>query len=163
MPQFIIPPAIHEKIKEEGLHSVLTAVRTARGRGWDFTISEVEMVLFTDMKYAYLYTISSGADARAYIAALAPISKVSPPFKKFLLWNWRKDERKESVCEKAKAFIGACGDAPIRENAMILPNKVEGLIAEYVVKPPTGFAPMPCKNWLTPPNFAGFEPKILRA
>ena len=86
MTQFIIPPSIHQKIKTDGLQSVLTGVRTARGRGWEFTITgDVEMVLFTDMTYAYLYVISSGANARAYNAALAPVSKVSPPYKKFLL------------------------------------------------------------------------------
>jgi hypothetical protein len=164
MPQFIIPPSIHEKIQTEGLHSVLTGVRTARGRGWDFTITgEVKMVLLTDMTYAYLYVISSGANARAYNAALAPINKVSPPFKKFLLWNWRKEERKENICANAQAFVKACGDAPVRENAVILPNRVEGLIAEYVVTPPIGFRPMAAKSWVTAPNFAEFEPKILRA
>ena len=164
MTQFIIPPSIHQKIKTDGLQSVLTGVRTARGRGWEFTITgDVEMVLFTDMTYAYLYVISSGANARAYNAALAPVSKVSPPYKKFLLWNWRENERKEGICTNAQAFIKACGDAPVREKAIILPNNVEGLIADYEVKPPTGFTPMSAKAWVTPPNFGEFEPKILRA
>ena len=164
MPEFVIPPAIHEEIKLNGLRSVLKTVRTAKGRVWDFTVvGEVQMVLFSDMTYGYLYVISSGADDKAYNAALASIKRVSPPFKKFLVWNWRKGQTSIDVSAATKSFIEVCGEAPVRENAIILRNKVEGLIAEYVVSPPAGFKPMVAKSWVTPANFAELEPKLLVA
>ena len=160
MPEYLIPAETFKKITEEGLSSVIKSARTARGRGWGFSLMEKAPVFFSDGTYAWLIRITGGADRKAWDHALAPIFEVAIPYKEGRLPS------SKAVSEECKAFFKSLDKSFVSggERIFLLANGAEGSIT-YTLNPASSdFIPIAQKRFsIKPKDLPQREFKLFKA